>query len=163
MSAESQATKAARPITPISTHSDASNSASEPSSPTSPTAATGPLSPGSVGSKPCSICAQPRNVLIRCQIDDTGRWKFVCPDTCWQGVSGGADAEQNPSFYRYGGTWKNRHELVSAKIKGVAKDENSLGHTQPRPYKHTRKMSQKDGRELRAFMSRRMSVDDYDV
>lgn len=59
------------------------------------------------GSKNCTLCSIPRNVLVRCQIDDTGRWHFVCPGSCWNSVSGGEiDArghkDEHP-FYRYGG------------------------------------------------------------
>jgi len=39
--------------------------------------------------KPCTLCQQPRNVLVRCQIDSSGAWNFVCPGKCWRRVSGG--------------------------------------------------------------------------
>ena len=68
--------------------------------------------------KPCTLCEKPRDVLVRCQIDDTARWHFVCPGTCWQSVSGGkidGDGAEDHRFYRYGGMWKNKHEAVSAK------------------------------------------------
>ncbi|KAH9859767.1 hypothetical protein IAQ61_011548 [Plenodomus lingam] len=57
--------------------------------------------------KPCTLCHTPRPVLIRCQIDGTRTWHFVCPGKCWQSVSGGVeDAKgfegQFPE-YRYGG------------------------------------------------------------
>jgi hypothetical protein len=46
-------------------------------------------------------------------------WQFVCPGKCWTSVSGGAvDAAGHKDefpHYRYGGMWKNKHELVSAK------------------------------------------------
>ncbi|KUJ18767.1 uncharacterized protein LY89DRAFT_557121, partial [Mollisia scopiformis] len=78
--------------------------------------------------KPCTLCQQPRNVLIRCQIDATRQWHFVCPGKCWRSVSGGTpDGDADHRDYRYGGTWKNKHEYVSAKIKGKAKDENKTG------------------------------------
>ncbi|KAK3696299.1 hypothetical protein LTR37_018035 [Vermiconidia calcicola] len=69
-------------------------------------------------SKPCTLCSQPRDVLVRCQIDETGQWHFVCPGKCWKRVSGGVvDGDQavEHRFYRYGGMWKNKHEAVSAK------------------------------------------------
>lgn len=73
--------------------------------------------------KPCTLCAQPRDVLIRCQIDDSWKWHFVCPGTCWKRVSGGVvdgDQSEEHKWYRYGGMWKNKHEAVSAKKpKGV--------------------------------------------
>lgn len=172
MSAEAHATRAAprRAPSPVSTAS--TNSTSEPPSPTSAATPTTPRRRErsgtlSNGTKPCFICAEPRNVLIRCQIDESGKWNFVCPDTCLQTVTGaGADADPaqlqaTQSFYRYGGTWKNRHELVSAKVKGVAAETSGgLMHSPGRP-KHSRKASQKDGRDLRAFMARRMSVDEW--
>lgn len=76
------------------------------------------------GSKPCSICQRPRNVLIRCQIDATQKWHFVCTGKCWNEVSGGK--VDGPGFpnYRYGGMWKNKHAGASAKIKGKAKAVN---------------------------------------
>lgn len=57
--------------------------------------------------KPCTLCGTPRSVLVRCQIDETGRWHFVCPGKCWISVSGGVeDAKgfkaEHP-HYRYGG------------------------------------------------------------
>ncbi|KAF2087185.1 hypothetical protein K490DRAFT_6942, partial [Saccharata proteae CBS 121410] len=68
--------------------------------------------------KPCTICTTPRDVLVRCQTDSTGRWHFVCPGTCWRDVSGGrVDGDGEHPDYRYGGMWKNKHEGVSAKRK----------------------------------------------
>ncbi|KAK5700873.1 hypothetical protein LTR97_005390 [Elasticomyces elasticus] len=55
--------------------------------------------------KPCTLCKTPRDVLIRCQIDESG-------------VSGGVvdgDGAPEHKWYRYGGMWKNKHEAVSAK------------------------------------------------
>ena len=68
--------------------------------------------------KPCTLCANSRDVLVRCQIDETNRWHFVCPGTCWKEVSGGVmdgDKAEAHKHYRYGGMWKNKHEAVSAK------------------------------------------------
>ena len=86
--------------------------------------------------KACTLCAKPRDVLVRCQIDETGQWHFVCPGTCWKRVSGGVidgdDAEQH-EFYRYGGMWKNKHEAVSAnkpkksKKKTISNRTTTLG------------------------------------
>lgn len=40
-------------------------------------------------------------------------------------MSGGfADGDRDHPLYRYGGMWKNKHEAVSAKIKGRAKRKN---------------------------------------
>lgn len=68
--------------------------------------------------KSCTLCHKPRDVLVRCQIDETAKWHFVCPGTCWRGASGGkidGDGAQKHQWYRYGGMWKNKHEAVSAK------------------------------------------------
>jgi hypothetical protein len=82
-------------------------------------------------SKPCSLCATRRDVLIRCQIDETGKWNFVCTGKCWKDVSGGVmdgDGAEGHKFYRYGGMWKNKHEAVSAKKpKGVGKKKEANG------------------------------------
>jgi hypothetical protein len=77
-------------------------------------------------SKPCTLCQRRRDVLIRCQIDETKKWHFVCTGKCWKEVSGGktdAHGGGHP-LYRYGGMWKNKHDAVSAKIKGKAKEDN---------------------------------------
>ncbi|TKA45002.1 hypothetical protein B0A54_03294 [Friedmanniomyces endolithicus] len=71
-------------------------------------------------SKPCTLCHTPRDVLIRCQIDSTCVWHFVCPGSCWKSVSGGVvdgDGDEAHKWYRYGGMWKNKHEAVSAKMR----------------------------------------------
>ena len=66
--------------------------------------------------KSCTLCERPRDVLVRCQIDETRRWHFVCPGSCWKHVSGGViDGDDEHKLYRYGGMWKNKHEAVSAK------------------------------------------------
>jgi hypothetical protein len=57
--------------------------------------------------KPCTLCSKPRDVLVRCQIDESQKWHFVCPGTCWKSVSGGVEdakgmQDQYP-YYRYGG------------------------------------------------------------
>ena len=69
--------------------------------------------------KKCTLCDKPRDVLVRCQIDESGAWHFLCPGKCWKSVSGGevdaAGHEAEHPFYRYGGMWKNKHAGVSAK------------------------------------------------
>jgi hypothetical protein len=84
------------------------------------------------GSKLCSLCHHPRNVLIRCQIDATQKWHFVCTGKCWNEVSGGK--VDGPGFpnYKYGGMWKNKHAGASAKIKGKAKVLNREGERMDR-------------------------------
>lgn len=72
--------------------------------------------------KACTLCEKRRDVLVRCQIDPSERWHFVCPGSCWKGVSGGViDGTEQHSYYRYGGMWKNKHEAVSAKKPKRAK------------------------------------------
>ena len=66
--------------------------------------------------KPCALCETPRDVLVRCRIDSTQDWHFVCTRGCWKKVSGGvADGSAEHPWYQYGGMWKNKHALVSAK------------------------------------------------
>lgn len=66
--------------------------------------------------KPCDLCHTPNDVLVRCQIDQTCSWHFVCTKKCWKHVSGGIeDGDLNHPYYRYGGMWKNKHAGVSAK------------------------------------------------
>merc|ERR1711871_313164 len=63
----------------------------------------------SVGTKRCDVCGEDnKNLLIRCQVDESRQWKMVC-GRCWHKVSGGqVDGDVNHPFYRYGGLWKNR-------------------------------------------------------
>ena len=66
--------------------------------------------------KPCDLCHAPNDVLVRCTIDDTSVWFFVCTKNCWRRVSGGEiDGTPDHPYYRYGGMWKNKHAGVSAK------------------------------------------------
>ena len=66
--------------------------------------------------KPCDLCHTPNDVLVRCTIDDTSVWFFVCTKSCWRKVSGGEiDGNPDHPYYRYGGMWKNKHAGVSAK------------------------------------------------
>ena len=81
--------------------------------------------------KPCTLCNTPRSVLVRCQIDETGIWHFVCPGRCWTSVSGGEEDargyENQFPHYRYGGMWKNKHvdggKLSAKKPKKVKKKQ----------------------------------------
>ncbi|KAG4033219.1 hypothetical protein MFRU_005g02320 [Monilinia fructicola] len=112
----------------ITPHKDTSNLDTNLDTNLSPTQSANPTSsPASPSphSKPCTICHTPRDVLVRCQIDETKKWHFVCTGKCWKDVSGGkVDGDGRHPEYRYGGMWKNKHEAVSAKIKGKAKDRN---------------------------------------
>jgi hypothetical protein len=44
---------------------------------------------------------------VRCQIDESAQWHFVCPGACWKSVSGGVEdakgLEGQFPWYRYGG------------------------------------------------------------
>lgn len=85
--------------------------------------------------KPCTLCGQSRAVLVRCQIDDSGRWHLICPGKCWKSVSGGQEDargfEAEYPHYRYGGMWKNKHAdgPISAKkpekVKKRQKEERA--------------------------------------
>ena len=58
--------------------------------------------------KPCDLCKRDRDLLVRCQIDDTEKWFMVC-GRCWRDVSGGVvDGDAAHPHYRYGGLWKAR-------------------------------------------------------
>ncbi|KAK4499076.1 hypothetical protein PRZ48_009588 [Zasmidium cellare] len=76
----------------------------------------------STGSKPCTICNTPKDVLVRCQIDETGKWHFVCPGACWRSVSGGEEDargfEKEYPHYRYDGpTSAKKPQKVKEKQK----------------------------------------------
>ncbi|EAT84197.1 hypothetical protein HBI56_108570 [Parastagonospora nodorum] len=62
--------------------------------------------------KSCTLCDTTRPVLVRCQIDESAKWHFVCPGACWKSVSGGVEdakgLEGQFPWYRYGGMWKDR-------------------------------------------------------
>lgn len=59
------------------------------------------------GKKACDICRQLKDLLIRCQTDETRAWRMVC-GKCWVSVSGGVvDGDEKHPHYRYGGLWKN--------------------------------------------------------
>lgn len=64
--------------------------------------------PPGAGQKKCDLCARGVDLLVRCQIDETLKWKLVC-GPCWPSVSGGVvDGDAAHPHYRYGGLWKNR-------------------------------------------------------
>jgi hypothetical protein len=75
--------------------------------------------PYSTMTKCCTICSKPRDILVRCQIDETQKWHFVCPGACWKSVSGGIEdakgmQDQYP-HYRYGGMVSLQHGKSSRK------------------------------------------------
>ncbi|KAK5113646.1 hypothetical protein LTR62_003273 [Meristemomyces frigidus] len=76
--------------------------------------------------KPCTLCSKPRNVLVRCQIDESGKWHLICPGSCWKQVSGGVidgDKSDAHRYYVYGGMWKNKYDAVSAKKPKATKEK----------------------------------------
>ena len=65
------------------------------------------------GQKACDECSTSVNELIRCQTDETKRWRMVC-GKCWVKVSGGVvDGDADHPHYRYGGLWKNRRAQLT--------------------------------------------------
>lgn len=82
---------------------------------TKPTKASKRANSPSSHRKTCDLCHTPKDVLVRCRIDDTLQWRLVCTSKCWQQVSGGEIDGPGKEWYQYGGMWKNRHALVSAK------------------------------------------------
>jgi len=68
-----------------------------------------------VGRKPCTLCDKPRDLLIRCQVDTTGKWHMAC-GRCWMRESGGqVDGSKEKPNYKYGGLWKNHHAQVTGR------------------------------------------------
>lgn len=58
--------------------------------------------------KKCDLCEGEKDLLIRCQIDESLDWKMVC-GKCWKVVSGGVvDGDAQHPWYKYGGLWKAR-------------------------------------------------------
>ncbi|PRP88447.1 hypothetical protein PROFUN_03164 [Planoprotostelium fungivorum] len=77
--------------------------------------------------KPCDLCHEKRDVLVRCMIDDSEQWKLICTKGCWQKVSGGqVDGVKEKEHYRYGGMWKNHKADVTAK---KPKHKGKSGHS----------------------------------
>merc|ERR1711907_554501 len=66
------------------------------------------LADDNAGQKPCHLCNQGVDLLIRRQIDESKAWRMVC-GKCWPSISGGvADGTLEFPHYRYGGLWKSR-------------------------------------------------------
>ena len=66
------------------------------------------------GQKPCALCEQGVDLLIRCQLSSDKEWKLVC-GKCWKtpAVAGGVvDGDGANPYYRYGGLWKNLHRAA---------------------------------------------------
>ena len=83
--------------------------------------------------KPCTICQTPRDVLVRCRVDESQIWHFVCPGKCWRNVSGGQIDGLDRPHYQYGGMWKNKHAGVSAK-KPKAQSKRVTADPSTRPW-----------------------------
>jgi hypothetical protein len=65
------------------------------------------------GRKSCDLCLRRVDLLVRCTIDSSRKWRMVC-GKCWKGVSGGVpDGDAAHPHYRYGGLWKNRRRVVT--------------------------------------------------
>lgn len=101
--------------------------------PTATTTTTKPVAAEPDHRKKCTLCSTSRDVLVRCQTDESGTWHFVCVGSCWKRVSGGKeDGDAEHPLYRYGGMWKNKHDAVSAKKKvkklkdAAAKEEDGV-------------------------------------
>jgi hypothetical protein len=61
------------------------------------------------GKKPCDGCDKRVDLLIRCRVDESKRWKMLCGGKCWKDASGGVpDGDADHPNYLYGGLWKNR-------------------------------------------------------
>lgn len=83
----------------------------------------------SYGQKPCDRCGRLSDVLVRCTVDETRKWKLICPGHCWPKASGGIIDGDESRFphYKYGGMWKNFHkDGVSAKMPRSAKRRQKL-------------------------------------
>ena len=54
------------------------------------------------------------------------------------------EGDSKHEHYKYGGTWKNKHEYVSGKIKGKAKIENKeLWNGTPGPHGRSRRVKKR--------------------
>ena len=74
-------------------------------------------SDASDGSKACDLCDTRVDLLVRCQVDSTKRWKMAC-GKCWKTASGGVpDGDADHPHYRYGGLWKNRRAGSDAGVR----------------------------------------------
>mmetsp|Transcript_2545 Transcript_2545/g.4353 ORF Transcript_2545/g.4353 Transcript_2545/m.4353 type:complete len:295 (-) Transcript_2545:13-897(-) len=80
------------------------------------------------GRKPCDLCANRVDLLIRCTTDESRQYKMVC-GKCWKDVSGGVtDGDADHPFYNYGGLWKNRAAGLKKRV-----GDGSGGKTKNRP------------------------------
>ena len=62
--------------------------------------------PADASFRPCHLCAGAHSLLIRCCVDASPAWRFVC-GRCWVKVSGGVpDGDAAHPHYRYGGEWR---------------------------------------------------------
>lgn len=81
------------------------------------------VSKSPIMTKSCTLCSTPRDILIRCQIDETAKWHFVCPGACWKSVSGGVEdargLEGKYPYYRYGGMVRLNHVFWMPKQRSL--------------------------------------------
>jgi hypothetical protein len=69
-------------------------------------AAAARAAPAEASFRPCHLCAGAHPLLVRCRMDASGAWRFVC-GRCWVTVSGGGtDGDAAHPHYRYGGEWR---------------------------------------------------------
>uniref|UniRef100_A0A0G4HJP3 Uncharacterized protein n=1 Tax=Chromera velia CCMP2878 TaxID=1169474 RepID=A0A0G4HJP3_9ALVE len=72
--------------------------------------------PKDVGRKSCDLCSKEVDLLIRCTVDASQQWRMAC-GKCWKKASGGVpDGTPDKPHYRYGGVWKNRNALATARM-----------------------------------------------
>ena len=84
-------------------------------------------SDASDGSKACDVCDKRVDLLVRCQVDSTKRWKMAC-GKCWKVASGGVpDGDADHPHYRYGGLWKNRRAASDAGVRNGRKAGGKRG------------------------------------
>lgn len=117
-------------------------------------------------SKPCTLCGKRRDVLVRCQIDDTGKWHFLCVGKCWQQVSGGKiDGDEDHKMYRYGGglprlTRTDREVFTAGKIppdddtllarSGMWKNKHEAVSAKKKKKKNSKKTSEVNSKSERS-------------
>lgn len=80
-----------------------------------------------LGRKPCDLCQNEVDLLVRCTVDESKQFKMVC-GKCWPSVSGGVpDGSLQFPNYTYGGLWKNRNANLKKRIgSGPKKDSKSI-------------------------------------
>ena len=106
------------------------------------------------------MCSKARDVLIRCQIDETQKWHFVCPGVCWKSVSGVIEdakgVQDEYPHYRYGGMVsfleERRGESVADARCGQWKDRSADG---PISAKKPKKVKERQREEMKMRTDKR--------